>query len=197
MGSRPINRIDVHEALASGLSRFLELLREYRQSPGSSSVSYEISTAPGISPTAEAAIEAVLMGECFAGETKVMSIDTNDLARYTHAAERTNPRMVTPGELVSPAVLCLVAQVVRAFKAAGTWTGACGELAADQALPPIRVGLGVCALSMTPAAMPRIKVQIRGLVYEEACRLATRVLDAASAAEVRALAGSLTIVGGR
>ncbi len=132
---------------------------------------------------------AALMADSFAGETDFMSIGTNDLAQYTQAAERTNPRMLTLGDAASPAVLRLIAQVVQACRAAGIWAGVCGEAAADPVLLPILVGLGVSELSMTPAAIPRSKAQIRGLVWEEAHRLAERALGASSAAEVRSLAG--------
>lgn len=58
-----IKRIDVQEALAIGKSRFFELLREYWQASETLSVSYERSTPPRLSPTAEAAIKAELLRE--------------------------------------------------------------------------------------------------------------------------------------
>jgi phosphoenolpyruvate-protein phosphotransferase len=133
---------------------------------------------------------AALMAERFAGEVDFMSVGTNDLAQYTLAADRTNASMVALGDPASPAVLRLIANVVQACHGAGIWAGVCGELAADPRLLPILVGIGIDELSMTPAAIPRIKAQIRGLEWEAARRLAARALEAASAAEVRTLAAA-------
>jgi phosphoenolpyruvate-protein phosphotransferase len=134
---------------------------------------------------------AALMAEAFASRAAFMSLGTNDLAQYTQAAERTNPRMVTLGDAASPAVLRQIAQVAQACRAAGIWSGVCGELAADPALTAVLVGLGVDELSMSPAAIPRVKAQIRSLEWEAAQQLAAQALNAESAAQVRALvAGS-------
>jgi phosphocarrier protein FPr len=135
---------------------------------------------------------AALMAERFAGEVGFMSIGTNDLAQYTQAAERTNPRMLELGDPASPALLRLIADVVRACQGAGIWAGVCGEMAADPRLLPVLIGLGIDELSMTPAAIPRIKAQIRGLEWEATRRLAVRALGATSAGEVRGLAAELS-----
>ncbi len=106
---------------------------------------------------------AALMADHLAEVVDFFSIGTNDLTQYTMAADRTNAAVAQWTGGLQPAVLRLVEMVVRSAHAAGKWVELCGELAADPAALPLLVELGVDALSVTPAAIPRVKEGIRGM----------------------------------
>jgi phosphoenolpyruvate-protein kinase (PTS system EI component) len=59
-------------------------------------------------------------------------------------------------------VLALIATVVRAAGAAGVSVSVCGDAAADPAVLPLLIGLGVRTLSVGAARLPRVAEQIAG-----------------------------------
>jgi phosphoenolpyruvate-protein kinase (PTS system EI component) len=68
--------------------------------------------------------------------------------------------------------------------------GVCGEAASDPAAARLLVGLGVDALSLAPALIPKIKETIRNTSKREMEVLAGHAQSLAAAAEVRALPGA-------
>ena len=128
-----------------------------------------------------------LCADRFAPEVDFFSVGTNDLAQYTLAAERGNPRVAALADGLEPAVLELIRRVVEAAEAHGRWVGVCGELAGDALAVPILVGLGVRELSASPPALARVKRAVRTLSLAEARELALRALGLESAAAVREL----------
>lgn len=131
---------------------------------------------------------AALTAEAFAPLIDFFSVGTNDLTQYTLAAERGHPSLTDLSDALSPAVLRLVQQTVKAADRHGKWVGVCGELAGDPAGAVVLVGLGVRELSLNPAGIPRIKATLRGVDLPAAQDLAGRVLQASSAAEARRIA---------
>jgi phosphoenolpyruvate-protein kinase (PTS system EI component) len=131
---------------------------------------------------------AALSAESFAAEVDFFSIGTNDLAQYTLAAERGNERVARLGDALHPAVLQLIGLVCAAAHAAGKWVGVCGELASDPAAAEVLIGLGVRELSMSPAAVPRIKQVVRTMDIAGARAAAEEAVSARTAEEVRAAA---------
>lgn len=130
---------------------------------------------------------AMLAGQ-IAREADFLSIGTNDLTQYTLAADRGNAAVSQRIDALHPAVLRLIREVGKGAKAAGRWAGVCGGLASDPLAAPILIGLGITELSATPAAIPGLKAVVRGLDMNLCTALAERACDAASPAEVRALA---------
>jgi len=130
---------------------------------------------------------AALLAPVLASEVDFFSIGTNDLTQYTLAAERGNPALSHLADGLHPAVLKLISQVVDASHQAGKWTGVCGELGGDPEATAILVGLGVDALSLNPAGIPRIKSIIRDLTLGASRALATHALHCRTSAEVRQL----------
>ena len=130
---------------------------------------------------------AMLAGQ-IAREADFLSIGTNDLTQYTLAADRGNAAVSQRIDAMHPAVLRLVREVGRGAKEAGRWAGMCGGLASDPLAAPILIGLGITELSATPAAIPGIKAVVRKLDMNACVMLAEKACDAASPAEVRALA---------
>jgi phosphocarrier protein FPr len=130
---------------------------------------------------------AALLAERFAAEVDFFSIGTNDLTQYTLAMDRGHPRLAPHVDGLSPAVLRLVDETVRAARKHGRRTAVCGGIAGDPQAVPLLVGLGIDELSVSVPAIPVVKAQIRRLQLEECRALAQQALACATAAEVRAL----------
>jgi phosphoenolpyruvate-protein kinase (PTS system EI component) len=130
---------------------------------------------------------AALIARALASEVDFFSIGTNDLTQYTLAAERNHPQLAMFADALHPAVLRLVAHVVRAAERQGKWVGVCGEAAADPLAATVFIGLGVRELSVTPTALAATRQRIAETDFKTARALARRALAVGSAPEVRAL----------
>jgi phosphocarrier protein FPr len=133
---------------------------------------------------------AAILADLLAKEVDFFSIGTNDLTQYTLAMDRGHPRLAPQVDGLSPAVLRLIDQTVRAAKANGRWTGVCGGIAGDPQAVPLLVGLGVDELSVSVPILPAIKAQVRRLRAQECRKLAAAALQCADASDVRALVPS-------
>ncbi|MDQ3949120.1 MAG: phosphoenolpyruvate--protein phosphotransferase, partial [Gemmatimonadota bacterium] len=130
---------------------------------------------------------AALLADRFAQEADFFSLGTNDLTQYTLAMDRTNPRLAPQVDALHPAVLRLIERTVDGARKYKRWVGVCGALAGDPAAVPVLVGLGVDELSVDVPIVPSVKARIRALSLKECQVTAQKALDAADAAEVRAI----------
>jgi phosphotransferase system enzyme I (PtsI) len=128
-----------------------------------------------------------LLADRFAAEVDFFSIGTNDLTQFTLAVDRGNDLVAGLYRALHPAVLCLIAQTCEAAHRAGRTVSVCGELAADPFATPLLVGLGVDALSASPAALGFVRGVLRSHTLVEAQALARRALDEATPAGVQRL----------
>lgn len=128
---------------------------------------------------------AALKIAAFARQVDFLSIGTNDLTAYALAADRGNSALAGLGDPYDPGVLRLVSTVCAG--AHGAPVAVCGELAADERAAPLLVGLGVRELSVTPRAVPAVKMAVRGVHGRQAAETAQLALDADSPDAVRAL----------
>jgi phosphoenolpyruvate-protein phosphotransferase len=131
---------------------------------------------------------AALTASCLLREVDFLSIGSNDLTQYTLAMDRGHAELARRTDALHPAVLKLIALAASAGGDAAKTVAVCGADAADRIAVPILIGLGIRELSVVPAAIPAIKRQIRTLRIADCRTLASRCLQASSAAEVRALA---------
>jgi phosphocarrier protein FPr len=115
------------------------------------------------------------------------SIGTNDLIQYTLAADRTNAQLAAFASALQPAVLRLIDLVVRAGRAHGRHVAVCGEAAADPAVIPFLVGLGVEELSVAPGSVAVVRRIVASLDPATCRGMAARALEARTLAEVRAI----------
>jgi phosphoenolpyruvate-protein phosphotransferase len=129
---------------------------------------------------------AILTADTYAREIGFVSLGTNDLLQYTLAADRGNPALERYRDSLHPALLQLVRLAVQAADRSGIALSVCGEMAGDPEAALALVGLGVRALSMSPASIPRIKRAIRGATKADLERVAVASLADASADDVRA-----------
>ena len=82
-----------------------------------------------------------------------VSIGTNDLGQYLHAADRESAPLAGFNDPWQPALLRVVHQIAQAGVNNHTPVGVCGEAASDAALASVLVGLGVSSLSCSVATL--------------------------------------------
>lgn len=140
---------------------------------------------------------AALTIDLLAGEADFVSIGTNDLIQYCLAVDRTDERVSAMYAPLHPAILRVLRHIARGARRGNLPVSVCGEMAADPALLPLLVGLGLREFSMTTAAIPAARQVVRGMRVPETARLASRALKAATVKDVeKVLAESLAGVKG-
>ena len=92
-----------------------------------------------------------------------LSVGTNDLAQFLFASDRGNPRLAERYDTLSPALLGVLAEVVRAAAERNVPVSVCGEMAGSPLDALALVGLGVRSLSMAPSGIGPVKAMIRSL----------------------------------
>ena len=117
-----------------------------------------------------------LMAERFARLSDFFSIGTNDLTQFTLAVDRGNSLVASRFRELDPSVLTLIARTVEAAQTRGIPVSVCGEMAGDPRVTPLLVGLGVTALSASPAYLALVKRVLRETTITEARDLALRAL---------------------
>jgi phosphotransferase system enzyme I (PtsI) len=127
---------------------------------------------------------AVLVAQELAEACDFLSIGTNDLCQYIHAADRLDGRLGAFQDPFSPALLRAVKHVCDAAQGQA-WVGVCGEAAGDPLWARVAVGLGATELSMGADAILEVRVAV-GEASLKACRDAARAaLGAEDAAGAR------------
>jgi phosphoenolpyruvate-protein kinase (PTS system EI component) len=123
--------------------------------------------------------------QAFASSAEFFSIGTNDLTSQVLGLDRADHRM-RPALAADPRVLALVSHVVRAAGAAGVKVSVCGDAAADPAVLPLLIGLGVRTFSVGAARLPQVADCIATADTSVCAALAGSALRAASAGRVGA-----------
>ncbi|MFO0761226.1 MAG: phosphoenolpyruvate--protein phosphotransferase, partial [Byssovorax sp.] len=111
---------------------------------------------------------AAVMVDLFAQEAAFLSLGTNDLIQYTLAVDRTSRSLAYLASPFDPAILRLIATVLRAGEDWECPVSICGAMASDPLAALLLLGLGIRDLSMESAAIPEIKEAIRRISLPEA-----------------------------
>ncbi len=119
---------------------------------------------------------AAVMADHLAKEVDFFSIGTNDLIQYTLAVDRTNETVADLYSAANPAVLRLIAMVVKAAVPLGLEVSVCGTMGGEPLYTMLLLGLGVRQLGMPPHQLPEIKRVIRCVDTEQARILAEEAL---------------------
>jgi phosphotransferase system enzyme I (PtsI) len=127
---------------------------------------------------------AAVMADLLAQEVDFFSIGTNDLIQYTLAVDRTNETVADLYSAADPAVLRLIALVVKAAATRGLDVTVCGAMGGEPLYATLLLGLGIRCLSMPPHQLPEIKRVIRAIRSDEARSLAAEALRLESASAV-------------
>ena len=129
---------------------------------------------------------AALVADVLAKQVNFFSIGTNDLVQYTLAADRNNETVADLYSAADPAVLRLIAMVVKAAAAAKVEVTVCGEMSGEPRYTALLLGLGIRSLSSTPRKIPELKRVVRALTVPDAEKLAAEALRLETAREVNA-----------
>ena len=129
---------------------------------------------------------AAICASVLAPEVDFFSIGTNDLIQYALAVDRVNEKIAHLYEPTHPAVLRLLKMIADAGHAHNIWVGVCGEMAADIALVPLLLGLGVEELSTAAILVPRVKRAVQSLSIPECRELVEETLKLNTASEILA-----------
>jgi phosphotransferase system enzyme I (PtsI) len=136
----------------------LELREEARRELRREGAAFREDTPLGITAEVPA---AVLTLDALVPLVDFVSVGTNDLVQYLLAADRGDPRVAPAYQPLHPAVLRMLKMAVGVVRPAGLPLALCGEMAADPAQALLLVGLGFDELSMSAAAIPRVKAVLR------------------------------------
>lgn len=96
-----------------------------------------------------------------------ISIGTNDLAQFTFACDRGNPRLTERYDVLSSPFLKLMGDIVSKADAAGVYCSVCGEMASNPIEAMALIGLGYRNLSASGSSYGRVKSMIRSINVEE------------------------------
>jgi len=128
---------------------------------------------------------AVYQIESLAERADFFSVGTNDLAQYLLATDRNNPRVSSRLDPAHPALLKALQQVANSAHGANRSVTVCGEIAGDPAMALLLLGMGFDGLSMSPAALPRVKWAVRKVTATSMRCLAAQALQCTSPAAIR------------
>jgi phosphotransferase system enzyme I (PtsP) len=92
-----------------------------------------------------------------------LSVGSNDLMQFLFATDRGNARLADRYDVLAPAALACLADIVRIASSANVPICLCGEMAGSPLEAMALVGLGFRMLSMSPASIGPIKAMIRSL----------------------------------
>lgn len=128
---------------------------------------------------------SAIMCDALAAEADFLSIGTNDLVQYVLAADRSNPNTADLYFSTHPSILRLIRMIVTSSNQAKKPVILCGESAADPAMIPLLMGLGIREFSVAARHIPVVKHTIRKWRILEACRLAEGALEYGSARDLK------------
>ncbi len=92
-----------------------------------------------------------------------VSVGSNDLQQFFFASDRTNARVSSRYDSLSPALLRLLRNVVETCAAKRVPLGLCGEMAGRPLEAMALMGLGFRSISMPPAGLGPVKMMVRSL----------------------------------
>ena len=128
---------------------------------------------------------AAIMADVFADQVDFFSIGTNDLVQYLMAADRGNGEVEALYNPYHPAMLRMIAQVIRCGERAGIEVSVCGDLAANTEFTELLIGFGLKKFSVPLPMTGRLKYVISTVDTGKAKELAERVLGADETAEIK------------
>ncbi len=117
-----------------------------------------------------------------------VSIGTNDLGQYLHAADRESAPLAGFNDPWQPALLRAVHLVAQAGLRNNCPVGVCGEAASDATLGSILLGLGVTSLSCNVSTLRDVAAGVTALNFTDIQLAAVDVLAASTAQATRSSA---------
>jgi phosphotransferase system enzyme I (PtsI) len=134
---------------------------------------------------------AAIMADLFAKHVDFFSIGTNDLIQYVCAVDRMNENIHNLYDPFHPGVLRLIEQVIKAGESNQIEVAMCGEMAANESLTEILLGMGLTHFSMAPGGIPKTKKIIQEKTFKVASDRSKKVLTLASGSIIKDYLDSL------
>ena len=166
---------------AGELDEVLSLFEDVKRECRSEGIAFDENIKVGIMIEVPS---AAITADILARKVDFFSVGTNDLVQYTLAVDRGNEKIAHLYNRLHPAVLRLLKMTADAADEAGIELGICGEMAGDEMVTPLLVGLGYRNLSMNISSMARVKRLIRNISLADAQALAKRALNMTSYREI-------------
>jgi phosphoenolpyruvate-protein phosphotransferase (PTS system enzyme I) len=139
------------------LRQTLHLIDEAKRSLDRDGIAYDPNIPIG--GMIEVPAAALSLG-IFTRKLDFLSIGTNDLIQYTLAIDRSDDTVAHLYDPLHPAVLNLVAHIIRGAQRAKVPVAVCGEMAGDVRLTRVLLGFGLRQFSMHPAYLLTVKQQV-------------------------------------
>jgi phosphotransferase system enzyme I (PtsI) len=105
-----------------------------------------------------------------------LSVGTNDLIQYTLAIDRADDRVAHLYDPLHPAVLSLIAGVIRTAQQHEKPIAVCGEMAGDVELTRMLLGFGLRNFSMHPAHLLSVKQRVLTTSLPDITAIVARIL---------------------
>jgi phosphotransferase system enzyme I (PtsI) len=130
---------------------------------------------------------AALSLDIFMEKLDFLSIGTNDLIQYTLAIDRTDDAVAHLYDPLHPAVLRLVAHIIRSANHAEIPVEVCGEMAGDPSFTRLLLGFGLREFSMFPTQLLTVKRQVLRSNLPDIIHAAEKILKSDSPENIRIL----------
>ena len=127
----------------------------------------------------------IFMMDHIAPKVDFFSVGTNDLTQYLLAVDRNNARVASLYDSLDPAVINALADIVKRAHKHQKKVSVCGEMAGDPAAALLLLGLGIDAMSMNAASVPRVKKVVRQFSALQAIKAAKKARKMYSSQQVR------------
>jgi phosphotransferase system enzyme I (PtsI) len=171
-------------ATSAEIEQSLALIRQAKQSLDDEGVPYDRGIKVGGMIEVPAAALAIGI---FVRRLDFLSIGTNDLIQYTLAIDRTDDTVSHLYDPLHPAVLTLIAGIIKAADKAKVPVALCGEMAGDTSLTRLLLALGLRHYSMHSAHLLDVKQVILKSDLARLKPLGRRMLRTNDAAKLQAL----------
>jgi phosphotransferase system enzyme I (PtsI) len=169
---------------ASETDQALQLLARAKRSLDEENVPYD--RAIRVGGMIEVPAAALALG-LFTRKLDFLSIGTNDLIQYTLAIDRTDDTVAHLYDPLHPAILNLLAHVLKTAGKARMPVALCGEMAGDVSLTRLLLALGLRQFSMHSAHLPDVKQRILKSSLGDIRPLAQKMLRASDPLKLHAL----------
>ena len=116
-----------------------------------------------------------------------LSIGTNDRIQYTLAIDRTDDTVSHLYDPLHPAVLNLVAHVIKTANKAGKPIALCGEMAGNVELTRLLLGFGLRQFSMHPAYLLEVKQKVLNTNLNDIAPQVNKMLRASDPERLRSM----------
>jgi len=176
--------------LATGIEadQALALIRKAKQSLDEEGLPYDPRIQVG--GMIEVPAAALALG-IFTRKLDFLSIGTNDLIQYTLAIDRTDDAVAHLYDPLHPAVLALLAGIIRTADKAKVPVALCGEMAGDTALTRLLLAFGLRQFSMHSAHLLDVKQVVLNSDLARLKPLARKMLRASEPEKLHALLDKL------